>query len=76
MSPVLIVRKGGQKMIIVNNIKVTKTTHEDVVRAMIFELLDISELDAEKLLLSYDKYKKENRHLESLDLVVPVDKGN
>ena len=63
-------------MIIVNNINVTKTTHEDVVRAMIFELLDISELDAEKLLLSYDRYKKESRHIESLDLVLPADKGN
>lgn len=63
-------------MIIVNNINVTKTTHEDVVRAMIFELLDISELDAEKLLLSYDRYKKESRQIESLDLVVPADKGN
>ena len=46
MNPALIVCKGVQKMIIVNNINVTKTTHEDVVRAMIFELLDIIELDA------------------------------
>lgn len=63
-------------MIIVNNINVTKTTHEDCVRAMIFELLDISELDAEKLLLSYNEYKKENRHLASSALEMPVDKGN
>lgn len=64
MNPALIVCKGVQKMIIVNNINVTKTTHEDVVRAMIFELLDISELDAEKLLLSYDRYKRKQAHRE------------